>query len=81
MDAIFNEIEQEAIAYFKKEEEEKEEKARVEASSHRITLRRRYFALKMKVSDMNRMKLKDEAKAARRALKLFRMENKHNDYC
>ena len=77
MDAIFNEIEQEAIAYFKKEEE----KARVEASSDRIWLRREYFGLKMKVTDMNRMKLKVEAKAARRALKLFRMTHDKNDYC
>jgi hypothetical protein len=76
MDAILNEIEQEAIAYFKKEEDDKNK----EEDSLRITLRRRYFWLKMRVADMNRLKDKEAASEARRALKLFRMEHKLDGY-
>jgi hypothetical protein len=36
---------------------------------------RKYNRLKTAVSDMNRLKDKEKASAARKALKLFRLEN------
>jgi hypothetical protein len=71
MESIFDEIEREAVAYFQKEEQDKYEKARVD----KIWLMRKYNRLKTAVSDMNRLKDKEKASAARKALKLFRLEN------
>jgi len=68
MDATFDEIQKEAEAYFKKEEAELREKARVD----KIWLMRNYHQLKSRVSDFNRMKDKEKASAARKALKEFR---------
>jgi hypothetical protein len=69
METIFNEIEQEAIAYFKNEEKEKE---RV----NRVWLMRSYYALKDNLTAANREKDKARANAVRKELKEFR--KKHN---
>ena len=71
MEAILDEIEKEAIAYFKKEEDDKREKAR----SDKIWLMRSYYALKDRVTYANAAKDKERARAARKALKAFRLEH------
>jgi hypothetical protein len=71
MESIFDEIEREAAAYFQKEEHDALEKAR----SDKIWLMRNYNRLKSHLTDMNTLKDKEKASAARKALKLFRREN------
>ena len=76
MESIFDEIEKEAAAYFQKEEQEK---ARVD----RLWVMRTYSRLRSRVSDMNTLlkdrktdvKLQENARAARKELKLFRLKN------
>lgn len=67
MDITFDEIEKEAEAYFQ-EENDKREKERID----RIWLMRTYRQLQSRVSDFNRMKDKEKASNARKALKEFR---------
>ncbi len=68
MEAIFDEIEKEAAAYFRKEEHEK-------ARLAKMWMMRNYNALKDDLSYANQAKDKARASAARKALKLFRITN------